>query len=336
MYPFFPIKEKGLDWNIIQAVEASLTISEVIAKSRASSKMNVYRIMNKIKDFSLGIRVAFEGQLEKSGLLYIATISKKQLKEAPIYMQAERVLRLLGGRLFYYTGLLPAEDSAIEEWLSNFDESAITVRALERRWWRTNSPATVCHEGWICGNVDAVEITNASQPGLPVKELQLDDVDVLLLWAKFRWPFTPLREVEKESEKYLGRKVSHQVLSYHFRNHVLKLWAGNRIWLYADAQQVPYRLLYLEGRDAPAVARALVQLPWFHTAYIDVGKAVVSGQPPCASMPHLYRVLGDLDVDAVEFAMEVSVSKWVPIFGLLSKIVKREEAVARSGEVTEK
>jgi 3'-phosphoadenosine 5'-phosphosulfate sulfotransferase (PAPS reductase)/FAD synthetase len=140
-----------------------------------------------------------------------------------------------------------------------------------------------------------------------------------------------LREIEKESEKYLGRRVSHQVLSYHFRNHVLKLWAGNRIWLYADAQQVPYRLLYLEGRDAPAVARALVQLPWLHTAYIDVGKAVVSGQPPCASMPHLYRVLGDLDVDVVEFAMEVGVLKWVPIFNLLGQFVKREEAEAGRG-----
>ena len=336
MYPFFFLKEKGFNWNLVQAIETSSTISDIIAKIGIYSKMNIYKAINKMKDFSLGIRVAFEGRLEKAGLLYIATISKKQLKEAPVYMQAERILRVLGSKLFYYTGLLPAEDAAIEEWLSNFDESAITVRALERQWWKTSSPATLYHDGWVCGDVDAVKITDFSQPRVPTREMQLDDVDVLLLWAKHRWPFASLREIENESEKYLGRRVSHQVLSYHFRNHVLKLWAGNRIRLYADAQQVPYRLLYLEGKDAPAVARALVQLPWFHTAYIDVGKAVVSGQPPCASMPHLYRVLGDLDVDAVEFAMEVSISRWVPLFGLLSKIVKREEAVARSGEVTEK
>jgi hypothetical protein len=335
MYPFFPLKKKEL-WDLIQAIETSCTISEIIAKIKASSKINVYKVINKTKDFSLGIRIAFEGQLEKAGLVYIATISKKQLKEAPVYMQAERVLRILGSKLFYYTGLLPAEDSAIEEWLSNFDESAITVRALERQFWKTDSPATVYRDGWICGDVDAVKTTDFSQPRVPAKEMQLDDVDVLLPWAKYRWPFTPLREIENESEKCLGGKVSHQVLSYHFRNHVLKLWTGNRVRLYADAQQVPYRLLYLEGRDAPAVARALVQLPWFHTAYIDIGKAVVSGQPPCASMPHLYRVLGDLDVDTVEFTMEVSLSKWVPLFGLLNKIVKREEAVARSGEVSGK
>jgi len=337
MYPFFHADKTGVDLILLQAIETSLSIPEIFSKMRNSSSIsNIYRIISKLKDMNSGIRISFEYHLEKAGFLYVATISRRQLRDAPIYMQAERILRLLGSKLFLYSGLLPAEDAAVEEWLSNFDESAITVRALERRWWKTGSPATVYHDGWICGDVDAVKITDFSQPRVPTKEMQLDDVDVLLLWAKYRWPFTPLREIENKSEKYLGRRVSHQVLSYHFRNHVLKLWAGNRIWLYADAQQVPYRLLYLEGRVAPAVARALVQLPWFHTAYIDVGKAVVSGQPPCASMPHLYRVLGDLDVDAVEFAMEVSISRWVPLFGLLSKIVKREEAVARSGEVTEK
>ena len=119
----------------------------------------------------------------------------------------------------------------------------------------------------------------------------------------------------------------HQILSQHFRNNVLKLWVGNRVWLYADAQQIPYRLIYMEGRDAPAVARALVQLLWFHTAYIDIEKAIVSGQPPCASMPHLYRVLGDLDVNVLEFTMELSTVKWVPYFSLLSQIVKRKEVV---------
>jgi hypothetical protein len=269
--------------------------------------------------------------LEKAGILNIAVISRRDLEEVP-YAQAKRVLRVLGQKLFLYTGMVPLEDSAIEEWLSTFEDSALVVRALEHKWWRANAAATVYNEGWVYGNVETVKVTDKSQPSISVgKEVRLDDVDVFLLWAKLRWPFTSLREAEKESEKYLGRRVSHQVLSYHFRNHVLKLWAGNRIWLYADAQQVPYRLLYLEGRDAPAVARALVQLPWFHTAYIDVGKAVVSGQPPCASMPHLYRVLGDLDVDVVEFAMEVGVLKWVPIFNLLGQFVKREEVEAGRG-----
>jgi DNA-binding MarR family transcriptional regulator len=327
MFPFFYLRDKGIDWNLLRAIETSLSISEIADETKLSIS-KVSKIMNKIKNSSLGIRVGFESYLERAGLLYVATISRKHLERAPPYMQAERVLRVLGSRLFLYSGLMPAEDSAIEEWSSNFEDSAFTVRGLERYWWKTSAPATTYNDGWVCGDVEAIRVLETNQASYPSKELNLDDVDVLLLWAKFRWPFASLREAERESEKYLGRRVSHQVLSWHFRNHVLKLWAGNRVWLYADAQQVPYRLLYLEGRDAPAVARALVQLPWFHTAYIDVGKAVVSGQPPCASMPHLYRVLGDLDVDVLEFAMEVSISKWVPIFGLLSQIVKRKEVVS--------
>jgi hypothetical protein len=328
LFQFVSINEPT--WGCVRAAEESLSVSELVSKS-GLEEYEVSRILKQIKNQSIGIRLSFEIRLEKAGILNIAVISRRDLKEVP-YAQAKRMLRVLGQRLFLYTGMVPLKDSAIEEWLSTFEDSALVVRALERKWWRANATATVYNEGWVYGNVESVKVTDKSQPVLPAgKEVKLDYIDVFLLWAKHRWPFTSLREAEGESEKYLGRRVSHQVLSYHFRNHVLKLWAGNRVWLYADAQQVPYRLLYLEGRDAPAVARALVQLPWFHTAYIDVGKAVVSGQPPCASMPHLYRVLGDLDVDVVEFAMEVGVLKWVPIFNLLGQFVKREEVEAGRG-----
>jgi len=314
-------------WHCIKAAENSLSISEIAHISGLQS-WEVSRILHSIRSQNVGVRLGFEVNLDRAGLLEVATISRKNVERVP-YLQAQRVLRILGHKFVLYTGIMPAEDSAIEEWLSTFEESALTIRALERIWWKTNAPATVYRDGWVYGDVESVKVIDKSQPSLiQEKKMELDDEDVLLLWAKFRWPFTSLREAERESEKYLGRRVSHQVLSWHFKNHVLKLWAGNRVRLYADAQQVPYRLLYLEGKDAPAVARALVQLPWFHTAYIDIGKAVVSGQPPCASMPHLYRVLGDLDVDVLEFAMEVSTVKWVPIFGLLSQIVKRKEVVS--------
>ncbi|MEM0460173.1 MAG: hypothetical protein QXZ31_09935, partial [Thermofilaceae archaeon] len=81
-------------------------------------------------------------------------------------------------------------------------------------------------------------------------------------------------------------------------------------------------------RDAPAVARVLVQLPWFHTAYIDFDRAIVSGQPPCHSMPQLYERLGELDVNTLDFVMEPSTIKGVPIFNLLMSITKKLEVTA--------
>lgn len=35
-----------------------------------------------------------------------------------------------------------------------------------------------------------------------------------------------------------------------------------------------------------------------------------------------------MDVNVLDFAMDVSTEKWVPILNLLSQIVKREEVVA--------
>jgi len=333
LFPFIALDQPT--WRCLEAVESSLSTSEIAHKSDLQL-WKVSKILKSIKGQSTGIRLSFEIDFKKAGLLNVATISRRNLERVP-YLQAQRVLRVLGQKMFLYTSILPIEDFPIEEWLSTFEESALTVKALERKWWKIGVPATVYLEGWVHGDLEAIKVNDKSQPTFPAqREIELDSEDVLLLWVKFRWPFASLREAERESEKYLGKRISHQVLSWHFRNHVLKLWVGNRVWLYADAQQIPYRLIYLEGKDAPAVARALVQLPWFHTAYIDIEKAIVSGQPPCASMLHLYKVLGDLDVDAVEFTMEVSVAKWVPIYNLLGQFIEWKEADAKERRVVSK
>lgn len=310
---------------MIKAVETSLTVTGVSQKSNLSI-YTVSRVLSEIKQGVKGIAIRFEVELERAGIISVATISKRNIEKLP-FLQSFRVLRLLGRKLYLYTALLPGE-KAIDEWLSNFEEGALTVRSLERRFWSPSSPATV-HDGkFVHGDLDHVTASERDPPKLPKMDTVMDEIDVLLYWGKSKWPYTSLREIADESERYLGRKVSHQLLSWHFRNHLLKLWSGNRIRLYADLNMVPYRLLYLEGRDAPAVARALTQLPWFHTAYIDLDRAIVSGQPPCESIFPLYKRLGELDVDVLDFVMEPSLLKGVPIFNLLMSVAKRLEVTA--------
>ncbi|MEM4029144.1 MAG: hypothetical protein QXO02_04575, partial [Thermofilaceae archaeon] len=262
--PFLSIDE--ITWKIVKALETSLTITEIVRKSNINISI-VSRKLSEIKQGNKNIVVNFDINLEKTGIFNIATISRKLRNELP-FLQSFRVLRILGRRLYLYTALLPGEE-AIDEWLSNFEEGALTVKGLERRFWSPSSPLTVYDGGFVQGCIEHVTVSERSPPELPKVEATMDEIDVLLYWGKSRWPFTSLREIAEKSERYLGKRVSHQLLSWHFRNHVLKLWSRNRIWLYADLNKIPYRLLYLEGRDAPAVARALVQLPWFHTAYID-------------------------------------------------------------------
>lgn len=317
MIPFFGCDDTT--WKVIKALETSLTVTEISQKSGLGI-YTVSRVLSEIKQGVKGIAVRFEIDLERAGIISVATISKRNIEKLP-FLQSFRILRVLGRKLYLYTALLPGE-RIIDEWLSNFEDGALTVRGLERRFWSPLSPVTIYDGRIIQGDVEHLTVSEREPPKLPEVHITIDEIDVLLYWGKSRWPYTSLREIAEESERYLGRKVSHQLLSWHFRNHLLKLWNGNRIRLYVDLNKVPYRLLYLEGRDAPAAARALTQLPWFHTAYVDFDRAVVSGQPPCDSLLPLFKQLGELDVDVLDFIMEPSLLKGVPIFNLLMSITK--------------
>lgn len=326
--PFSDIKESL--WKVLKAAETSLSVSEVARKASVDVS-TASRLLSEIEKGERKVAIRFEIDMKKVGIVNVAVITRKHFETLP-FLQSYRVLKLLGRKLHLYVAMLPRWD-ATEEWVSNFDESAIIVRAVEQRFWSVSSPATTYEEGYVCGDISQLTIDERSPPTLSHDaEVKLDEIDVLAYWGKARWPFTSFREMAQMCERYIGRSVSHQVLSWHFRKHLLKLWIGNRVRLYADVDRTPYRILYLEGRDAPAVARALVKLPWFHTAYIDFSRALVSGQPPCESFLPLYRQLGELDIETLDFAVEPSTAKWVPIFNLLLSIVKeqrQEEVMAR-------
>lgn len=323
MIPFFKCNE--IEWRVIKSIEDSLSVTEVSQKSGVDI-YTVSRILSKIKQGSKGVMARFEIDLEKTGIVSVATISKRHIENLS-FLQSYRVLRVLGRRLYLYTALLPGE-KMIEEWLSNFEEGALTIIGLERRFWSPLSPLTLYSEGFVQGNIENLKVSESDPPRLPETRSVLDEIDMLLYSFKSKWPFISLREIAEESEKYLGRKISHQTLSWHFRNHLLKLWSKNRVRLYVDINKVPYRLLFLKGRDAPAVARALIQLPWFHTAYIDLDRALLSGQPPCESMFPLFKQLGELDVEVLDFIMEPSLVRGVPLFNLLMSVAKRLEVTA--------
>lgn len=315
---YAPLKEKI--WRIAKAVPTSLTISDVASKAQLP-RYEVSRILSQEKGLS-NLRLGFEVDFRAAGILPISAISTRRLHRVP-YMRSMRVLRLMGRRLYLYTSLLPEDDRIIEEWIANFERDVLVVRALERIWWSPDSKATAYVDGEVCGIMDSLEIGDeASAKLFREKVMELDEADMAILRAKLRWPFASLREAEKESEKYVGKRIPHQTLSRHFKKHVLKIWKGNRVRLYRSLSDTSYKILYVEGRDAVKLAGALVQLPWFHTAYLDVDKALVSGQPPCSSILPLYQVVGELDVEVLEMVMEPSMSKVVPVGDLLRELVK--------------
>ncbi|RLF04561.1 MAG: hypothetical protein DRK00_06445 [Thermoprotei archaeon] len=323
---YAPLREKA--WRVARAVPYSLTISDVALKA-GLPKYEVSRILSGGKGLE-NMRLGFEIDFRSAGILPISVISVKRLHRIP-YMRSMRVLRVMGRHFYLYTSLLPEDDKIIEEWLTNFEEGALVIRGLDRVWWTPEAQATKYMNGEVCGVLDLLKVNDneTSPPIIKERIIELDEADAAILGVKLRWPFASLREAERESEKHLGKRIPHQTLSRHFQKHVLKIWRGNRVWLYRSLSNTPYRIFYLEGRDAVKLAKALVQLPWFHTAYLDVDKALVSGQPPCSSILPLYRAVGELDVEVLEMVMEPSMSKVVPIEALLRKLVRVKVGVGR-------
>jgi len=316
--PFLNLREK--EWKVINAVSDALRISDIAARA-GLPEYEVSRILSSGKKLSK-FRLSFEIDFRAAGILPIAAISTNDLREIP-FLRTKRVLRMYGRKLYLYTALIPEEEHLISEWLSYFKENTWVIRAFKRVWWKPSSKATSYVNGKVFGDLSKLKIEEEVQVPL-VKEhvCPLDDADAAILMYKMRWPFVSLRKIEEVSEKYVGKRIPHQTLSRHFRKHVLKIWKGNRVWLYRSVDEVPYKILYMEGRDAIRVAVSLVKLPWFHTAYLDVNRALVSGQPPCESILPLLQVIEGLDVEVTELIMEPSMVKVVPVEELLRKLVR--------------
>ncbi|RLE95489.1 MAG: hypothetical protein DRJ55_01785 [Thermoprotei archaeon] len=62
--------------------------------------------------------------------------------------------------------------------------------------------------------------------------------------------------------------------------------------------KVPFIALYLRGREAPALARALLALPGSIFAYVDMNKAYILAQYPCDLLHDVFSLASVADVEA--------------------------------------
>ena len=110
-------------------------------------------------------------------------------------------------------------------------------------------------------------------------------------------------------------KVSEKTVGYHYRSHVLPAWLYNTFIPYLPMAEVPLRVFYFEGREAPALARVLIKLPYFITALVDVDRALVTGQPPSWMLETIYKVISSFDVKAPLCQLVMSsesIAKFIP------------------------
>ena len=150
-------------------------------------------------------------------------------------------------------------------------------------------------------------------PRLREEPVRVDVYDLWILTYKQRYAFNKLRVIANR----IG--ISKQLLSYHFRRHVIPhLWDFNAVKLYLPLSQVPLSVLALEGREAVHVAYTLTQMPYFYSAIVGEKAAVVFYQLPCPFLSRFYRVLSEIGEVGVEALLGVLclderyLRRWVP------------------------
>ncbi len=288
------------EWRVINAIIDSWSIREIARKTKLPFA-TVYRI---VKNFISKGRIRFIPDYKAMGLLptYIISV-QDDIEEAPVFTRAVR--RMWGYKpLLLISALLP--EPFLDRYIRSLNLDVIKViKGYDYIRWRPDlggtlySPSTNRLFPVFSSIIDNYRVYSE-----PVKRWRFegeapDREDLIIIWGRLKNPFMGASEAVS-----LARKVdpsipplSKQVLSYHLKRHVRKLWLYNSVTLYLDVGINPIRVFYIEGSEAHVIARGLVSLPSFFSAAIDEDKAIVVGQPPNHMFPNIYKMISSMDVE---------------------------------------
>jgi len=307
------MKIKVKEWLVLKAACDSLTIGDIIEKT-GLKPYSVTRVLNRLRE---KVFIGFQPNYRKMGLLPIAIITRISRTNLPPFTVADR--RLYGSTrkkdLELITAVPPEKDTDLYLSLLSCEPEYVICGYEYVFWHPNNARLTLYNEAKknltpkLSKIDDILDSYRRERPKkYPPRIETIDEIDLEILKEKQEYAFKKLREISR----IVG--ISHQVLSYHFRKHVRKLWAGNRIGIYLNASAVPFRVYIFEGKDAPALAKTLVKLPYFHSAFIDEKKACVIAQPSDFVRKHLSEVISETDVYMPfgELIMELKMKRRIP------------------------
>jgi len=291
------------EWEIIEALPEALTIRELAEKSGVPLA-TTWRLIKKL--YGEG-RFHFVVDFRKLGLSQIAVIShfSEDYSEWPYGTLS---IRRLFGKAPYLLHSAIVPEIFVDKYVKSLNADVITVvRSLEHYKWKPNIGSLHLPEiGLIplmAGRLWDMffEQKNIKPPASSLDHVPVPDpIDLAILVKKiqsgpFVKPFEAIKyAVSKDPHFPL---VSEKTVSYHYRKHVLPAWQYNTFTPYFPLREVPIRIYYFEGREAPAIARILVNLPYFITALIDTDKSLLTAQAPSWMEETIYQVISSFDVD---------------------------------------
>ncbi len=294
------------EWELIQALTQSLTLRD-LAKKTGFSLSTTWRIFKNL--YRKGAYY-YVFDTRRFRLCYLAVISAYDEHGENEWPQGTLSIRKLWGLKPYtlFSALIPY--CFIDKYLKSLNADLVTVvRGLEVHWWRPDSGGSLLMpRGGLVPFLSETlkekyfEEKYSRPPEPPPDNLTVPDpIDMAILVKKlqagpFARPIEGVRYAANVDPSF--PRVSEKTVSYHYRKHVLPSWLYNTFVPYLPITDVPLRIFYFEGREAPAVARMLITLPYFITALVDVNCSLLTGQTPAWMMETIYRVVSSFDVEA--------------------------------------
>ena len=283
------------EWDIIRNLDNSLTMKEVALKSG----IPYTTVSNTLRKLGEKCKVGFNPDYKKIGLIYYVVLFKgfsRQFLSLPyVYTvrRAENRKRVFG----LLTALVPYKYlNEFKDVLQLEEEYSITT--FHRIIWRPSKSRLMSYENGVL-KPNFKSFDKVFEENKLVKEerfwkgVRVDKYDMFILSYKVKDLFTSLRELSRRT----GGRVSHQVLSYHYRTHVLKLWDGNVVRFYVDVERFPIWVIVLSGENVKAFTRTLIEIPGFYVAFLGEKETLLWGQVPYLIKLQIYSLIREYDIE---------------------------------------
>lgn len=259
------------EYEILKAMVTSLSYAEVARKTG----FTIPYISRKVRDLYSRVYLSAWFDFRAMGLIQVfieARYDERVVKalaetQLPYILSASHLFRGKRDTLLLYS-LLPEPyvDKVVEA--MPLEDKEVIIPLMYCRWRPDEAMLTRFAEGRIVGDVERIPEAYASvQVVEKVSALRVlpDEIDLAIFSKLLQNPYANLIDVARA----LG--VRQQVVSYHFLRHVKPLWLFNAVALDFNPEEMPLKIywIYVDSTEsAKTLAKALVQTPYFPTAFV--------------------------------------------------------------------
>ncbi len=286
------------EWRVLSAIPRSSTIARIseLTGLPYSTVIDVVKRLSR-----MGIEMHFVPRYDVMNVKPLFLLFKAEgVERLPLY--TVRVSRLKG-RSSYLGVLALVPERHVDDYVAALPERPVErVEGEEVRHWLPTGRLTryVSGLGLVLPSTERLEeVLAAGRAPIERREKRwVDWIDLLVIIFKMRYAYTKLSEVARLIEERLGMSApSRQLMSYHYRTHVMGLWNYNAVGFRLNETVAPRRLYVFRGKESRVAARTLVEMPYFFESYIGEEGAATYAQPPCYTHRILYDILSTVDVD---------------------------------------